>query len=214
LLGSNGSDPAGCALILYVDIGIPLVPVPHIYANNLSGSCITDSYTGSSSTTAVSRTALAAHASNVNHSNTTYSAGTGLTLSGTTFNVDSHNHSGVYATASHNHSGVYDNYGTWTFRTDSGSGNDEAVEGGTITHFLGGEGIEVTNSGHVITIELDNGGGGSGTINSGSSSRLAYYTGATTLDDTAYYATHNQIGSAASSVYLFYTDNADIGFMV
>ena len=145
-------------------------------------------------------------------SGTTYSAGTGLTLSSTTFSVTAdtyaaYSHSHNYAASSHSHS--YDNYVSWRYRTDTSSYED--VISNESVSIRGGDDIDVTHTGGTITIDYTGSGGGSGTINSGSTSRLAYYTGSTTLDDVSYFSNANQIGDASDSVYLFYTDNADIG---
>jgi len=49
-----------------------------------------------------------------------------------------------------------DNYSSFTVRTDTGVGGDEAISSGEVLSFVGGTNITVTNTGNTVTIRNDN----------------------------------------------------------
>ena len=90
-----------------------------------------------------------------------YNSGTGqFTYSGITAAQVRANMSGTGLISYNNSTGVIsttaDNYGSFTVRTDSGSGQDEAISSGELLTFVGGTNTTVTNVGNTITIRNDN----------------------------------------------------------
>ena len=98
---------------------------------------------------------------------TTYTAGTGLTLSGTTFNVDSHNHSGVYADASHGgHGGEANQNAFGVIGADVGESLINAGSESAQFNVMGGTDIDVETSGNTLTVSYTGSGGGGHTHSS------------------------------------------------
>ena len=137
--------------------------------------------------------------------NATITLGTPGTLTSLTNN----NVSGVSHT--HEVTGLESDDGVFYIQTDSGSGAKYAVSthsnSNITTQFVGGTDIDVTNSGAVTTIAYTgSGGGGSGTVSSGTTNKFAYYSGSTTVSSAnnsgspAYLYTTG-IYSTSSSIY-------------
>ena len=90
-----------------------------------------------------------------------YNSGTGqFTYSGITAAQVRANMSGTgligYNSSTGAISTTADNYSSFTVRTDSGSGQDEAISSGEVLTFVGGTNTTVTNVGNTITIRNDN----------------------------------------------------------
>ena len=90
-----------------------------------------------------------------------YNSGTGqFTYSGITAAQVRANMSGTGLIGYNSSTGVIsttaDNYSSFTVRTDSGSGQDEAISSGEVLTFVGGTNTTVTNVGNTITIRNDN----------------------------------------------------------